>query len=130
METNGTLMVIEIQVGMFLESDPVYKADQLLRNIGLLIERARCSATPIVYVQQNARPGNPLEYGSAGWESNPLIRPEVGEIVIQKATPDSFYETNLEQEGDNSSSKRLFLSGLSLWMTFSQKLLFLMTNNS
>ncbi|CAG7658494.1 isochorismatase family protein [Paenibacillus allorhizosphaerae] len=61
MDSKVALMIIDVQVGMFNENNPVYNSDGLLRNIKLLIERARSSKTPIIYIQHSARPGGALE---------------------------------------------------------------------
>jgi nicotinamidase-related amidase len=101
-------MVIDVQVGMFLEPNPVHNANGLLRNIKSLIERARSSGTPIIYVQHNARLGKPLEPGSPRWEIHPATRPIDGDSIIQKTTPDSFYESNLHQVLSEKKIKNLF----------------------
>jgi nicotinamidase-related amidase len=105
-------MVIDVQVGMFPESDPVYNASVLIENIKALIERAHSSGAPIIYVQHNAKSGKPLEPGAPGWQIHPAIRPIVGDIIIQKMTPDSFHETNLQRELSDREIKKLILTGI------------------
>lgn len=112
MNANAALLVIDVQAGMFLESDPVHHANELLRNIGTLIEKARCSDTPVIYLQHNARPGKPLEPGKPGWEIHPAIRPETGDAIIQKTTPDSFHGTDLQQKLAERGIKKLVLTGI------------------
>ncbi len=88
------LLIIDVQNGMFQEGDIVYKGKELLQNLHELIVKARYSEVPIFYIQHNASPGNPLEYGTKGWEIHPDITPNSQDVFIQKTTPDSFYKTS------------------------------------
>jgi nicotinamidase-related amidase len=112
MDNKSALLVIDVQVGMFPESDPVYNAGVLIENIKALIEKARSSGASIIYVQHNARTGKPLESGASGWDIHPAIQPNVGDTVIQKMTPDSFHETNLQRELSDREIKKLILTGI------------------
>lgn len=106
------LLVIDVQVGMFLESDPVYSGDLLLERIGGLITKARASGNHVFYVQHNAGAGKPLEPNTSGWNIHPEIAPSDGDIIIQKNTPDAFHETNLQYELDAKHVRRLILTGI------------------
>jgi nicotinamidase-related amidase len=113
MNNKVALMVIDVQVGLFPEHDPVHNAAVLIENIKFLIEKkARTNGTPIIYVQHNARPGKPLEPGSPGWEIHPEIPPNAGDVIIQKTTPDSFHETNLQNELSKKGIKQIILTGI------------------
>lgn len=92
------LLVIDVQNGMFQEGNVVYKGERLIRNLKGLIKQARSTETPIFYIQHNAPAGKPLEYGTNGWEIHPEITPNTKDIIIQKATPDSFFNTPLDEE--------------------------------
>lgn len=52
---NAALLVIDVQVAMFMESDPVHNAEGLLLKIGSLLKSARSSGTPIIYIQHNEK---------------------------------------------------------------------------
>jgi nicotinamidase-related amidase len=67
MSTDTALLVIDVQKGMFSEDDPVYDGENLLSKISTLITQARASGIPVIYVQHNGRPGDPLEPGTYGW---------------------------------------------------------------
>ena len=45
------LLIIDIQVGNFSDSDPIYNGDKLLAKIKSLIDKARLSEIPIIYIQ-------------------------------------------------------------------------------
>ncbi|MDR6549069.1 cysteine hydrolase family protein [Paenibacillus qinlingensis] len=108
----AALLVVDVQVGMFNKSDPVHQADLLIENIKSLIDKARSYGTKVIYVQHNARPGKPFERETPGWEIHPAIRPNVGDTIIQKNTPDSFHETNLQEELLVMGVKQIFLTGI------------------
>ncbi|MGE5592059.1 MAG: isochorismatase family protein [Bacillota bacterium] len=95
------LLVIDVQVGMFDPSDPVYEGEALLGVISGLIDKARAAGAPVVYVQHDSSaegPGERLNHGTPGWEIHPAIAPHAGDVVLEKTTPDSFYKTSLQQE--------------------------------
>jgi len=111
--SNGTaLIVIDVQNGMFTEDDPVYQGEGLLATIGDLIAKARAAQVPVIYVQHNGRPGDPLEPGSAGWPIHPAIAPAAGEPVVGKTTPDSFHKTSLQEELATRGITRLVVAGI------------------
>jgi nicotinamidase-related amidase len=112
MKYDTALLIIDVQAGMFSENDPVYKGNSLLERIQLLIAKARSSNIPIFYVQHNEGPGTPLEHGTPGWEIHSSNYPMEEDIIIQKYTPDSFHETNLQQELDSKGIRHLIMSGI------------------
>lgn len=113
MENDTALLVINVQVGMFEGPDgPVHGGERLLENIAGLIQKARNAGVPVVYVQHCEGPGEILEPGTRGWEIHPAIAPHAGELVIQKETPDSFYETPLQKELDSREINSLILTGI------------------
>jgi len=81
----------------------------VLDNINLLLDRARSSGTPVLYVQHNARGG--MEPGMALWQIHPAVTPRDGEPVVQKESPDSFHETSLQAELEARGIKLLVITG-------------------
>jgi nicotinamidase-related amidase len=109
---DSALLVIDVQVGMFEEAYPVYAGDNLLERIGSLIAKARSCSTPVVYIQHNEGPGEPLETNTPAWNIHPAIVPIDGDVIIQKRTPDSFHNTNLQDELNKLGVHRLILTGM------------------
>jgi nicotinamidase-related amidase len=109
---NTALLIIDVQVGMFIDDFPVHQGTQLLENIKQLISKARATNTPIFFIQHNEPAGRQLEYGSKDWEIHPEISPTEIDIIIHKTTPDSFYNTPLEEELKKQSIKQLVLTGI------------------
>ncbi|GIO29261.1 MULTISPECIES: cysteine hydrolase family protein [Paenibacillus] len=105
-------LVIDVQKGMFPEKDPVYNGDALLLKLQGLLDKARSCGVPVIYVQHNEGPGEQLETGASDWEIHPSVAPQEGEAVIQKFTPDSFHETNLQQVLTEKGIRSLVIAGL------------------
>jgi nicotinamidase-related amidase len=59
------LLVIDVQRGLFEKSTPVYQADELLKNISALVDRAHRAGAAVFYVQHSDQ--RDLRAGSEGW---------------------------------------------------------------
>lgn len=112
MSKDTALLVIDLQKAMFEEAEPLHAADDLIDRINLLLVKARESRIPVIYVQHNEEEGAPLHTNTPGWEFHPAITPTAEDLIIQKYKPDSFFETNLQQELEAKGIKKLILSGL------------------
>lgn len=110
MNQDTALLVIDVQNGMFWESYPVYKGEELLVNLQTLIEKARLADVPVIFVQHNESEG--LVNGTNDWEIHPSIAPREEDLVIQKWTPDSFHETNLQDELKTRGTRNLVIAGI------------------
>lgn len=106
------LLIIDVQNGMFQEGNVVYKGESLLQNLKDVIVQARSTDTPIFYLQHNAPAGKPLEYGTKGWEIHPEIMPGNQDVIIQKTTPDSFFNTSLDDELKKQGVEHLVITGI------------------
>ena len=106
MSEKTALLVIDAQLGVI--GNEAYHRDEVLENIHLLLERARGSGTPVVYVQHNdpwMEPETPM------WQIHQVIAPREDEPVVQKEAPDSFYETNLQEELRARGITHLIITG-------------------
>jgi len=102
--SDTALLVIDVQVGFFDSNPAVYKGEEILPRIKKLIEKARAANIPVVYVRHDE---DPEEFR----EIHPQIAPQEGEPVISKMTPDSFYETNLQETLTELGVKNLVIAG-------------------
>ncbi|MWV42973.1 isochorismatase family protein [Paenibacillus sp. HJL G12] len=109
---NTAFLVIDVQVAMFPESDPVYNANKLLERIKGLIEQARAHQVPVIYVQHNEGPGEQLESHTPDWEIHSDIAPDPGDVIIQKYVPNSFHETGLQEVLADKGIDRLVIAGI------------------
>ena len=110
MSINKALLVIDVQVGI-IEGFHAYRGREVLEQISKLLERARASNMPIIYIQHDGEEGHPLEVGTEGWEIHPDIKPFEGELIIRKRASDSFFETALQHELEARGIKHLIVAG-------------------
>jgi nicotinamidase-related amidase len=109
MDNTTALLIIDVQMFGFEETNPVYKSDQLLINIGGLLTQARKAGVPVVYVQHS----EPEEMvGKPPWEIHPAIVPGPNDVVVQKCHPDSFQDTGLQSELESRGIKKLVVAGM------------------
>jgi len=108
------LVVVDVQLGMFESPaiSPIHDGERLLKRIAGLVRDAREADVPVVFVQHDGGPGHPLERGTEGWRSHPDVAPLDGEPVVRKRTPDSFYDTTLQEELDERGVNGIVLIGL------------------
>lgn len=105
------LLVIDAQCHLF-EPDPVFQADAVLARLESLISRARSAGAPVIFLRHNGGSGDVDEPHSPGWPIHPRLSPLPDEPVIDKHTPDSFYQTSLAGELAARGIRRLVLSGM------------------
>lgn len=108
----SALIIIDVQKGMFEESSPVYNGSELLQRLQGLLARAREKGLPIFYVQHQEPAGRQLEYGTEAWEIHDEIRPVSRDVLIHKKTPDSFHQTNLDEELKKRDIRHVILAGI------------------
>lgn len=112
MSNNAALLVIDMQVGNFEGSAPVYGGSDLLAKISSLITRARAAGVPVVYVQHRGPAGAIDQPGTPRWEIHPAIAPVKGDVVVQKRHPDAFQATSLQRELEARGIERLIITGI------------------
>ncbi|WP_144510120.1 cysteine hydrolase family protein [Bacillus sp. FJAT-22090] len=110
--TKNALLIIDVQNGMFQEGNLVYKGESLLQTLTALIEKARSANTHVFYIQHNAPVGKLLESGTMMWEIHNAITPKSTDVIIQKTTPDSFFNTILEDELKKQGVDHVYLAGI------------------
>ncbi|MCU1602447.1 MAG: isochorismatase [Frankiales bacterium] len=99
------LLVIDVQVGVVAEA---LDRDAVVTNIAGLVERARASDVPVVWVQHS---DDGLLEGSPQWEYVPELAIGDGEAVVHKRWGDAFEETDLEQVLASAGVGRLVVTG-------------------
>jgi nicotinamidase-related amidase len=105
------LLVIDVQVGIIDGPQPAYQRDQVLHHIAHLIDAARTTRTPIIYIQHESDAGSRLEPGTPGWQIHAAVEPLVGETILHKRASDSFYGTTLQDELQKSGIQKLVITG-------------------
>lgn len=91
-DRNGSvLLVIDVQHDVFATA---WDRDAIIQRIAALIDSARRSGTPVVWVQHS---DDGLVYASDGWRIVEELNPAAGEAIVEKVWRDAFEETNLEE---------------------------------
>jgi nicotinamidase-related amidase len=87
---NTALLVVDVQNGVVAGAP---RRDDVVANIGSLVEKARQERVPVVWVQHS---DEGLERGSDEWRIVPELRPDDAEPLVEKNYGDSFEATSLE----------------------------------
>lgn len=111
MPSNTALLIIDVQMAMFAENNPVYQGEALLAKLKSLIAKARAAGIPVIFVQHSEKNSDMAE-GSPGWQIHPDIAPLPGELVVHKLHPDSFQSTPLQAELEERDITCLIVAGI------------------
>ncbi len=109
---DSALLVVDVQVGLVGAPRNAYRGEEVVARIKSLVEAARTSGTPVVFVQHDGDESGPVSPGSPGWHIHPEIAPAEGETVVRKHASDSFLGTTLQAELEGIGARRLFVVGL------------------
>lgn len=102
---NTALLVIDVQ-NCVVEGAP--RRDEVVANVGSLVERARREEVPVVWVQHS---DDNIERGSDGWRIVPELQPGDAEPLVEKNYGDSFEDTSLESVLSDLGVGRLVVVG-------------------
>jgi nicotinamidase-related amidase len=103
---DGTaLLVVDVQRGVVAQA---HERDEVIGRIAQLVERARDSSVPVVWVQHD---DDRLVRGSEDWEMVDELWPIEGEAVVAKHYGDSFEATRLEDELASRGVGHLVVAG-------------------
>jgi len=87
---NTALLVIDVQNGVVADA---HARDEVVANIGSLVDKARREEIPVVWVQHS---DEGLAKGSEEWRIVPELTPADAEPLVAKNYGDSFEDTTLE----------------------------------
>jgi nicotinamidase-related amidase len=104
------LLVIDVQQGLFEEPTPVYRADDVLRNINTLVDRAHAAGVPVFWIQHST--ATDLVEESHDWQLHPALRPLATDHFIRKHHGNAFQDTPLKGELDSLKVGRVVVVGL------------------
>ena len=102
---NTALVVIDVQNGVVADA---HARDEVVANIGTLVERAREDGVPVVWVQHH---DEFLEKGSEPWQYVPELGRRDSEPLVHKTFGDSFEDTDLEDVLAEAGVGRLVVAG-------------------
>lgn len=104
------LLVIDVQQGLFKKSSPIYKAEELLRNINLLVDRAHRSGVAVFYVQH--ADGRTLLEGSQDWQLHPELQRLASDSSVHKEHGNAFEGTGLDEVLKSRNVTSVVITGL------------------
>jgi nicotinamidase-related amidase len=102
---NSALLVIDVQNDVVGNA---HQRDEVVANISTLVDAARATDVPVVWVQHSS---DELVEGSEGWAWVPELQPGGAEPLVHKRHGDSFEETTLEDELAQRGIGRLYVVG-------------------
>ena len=102
---NTALLVVDVQNGVM---DGAHNRDQVIANIGVLVDRARSANVPVVWVQHSS---DELPEGSEVWRYVSELKQDESEPVVHKRYGDSFDDTDLETVLAERKVGRLVVAG-------------------
>jgi nicotinamidase-related amidase len=98
-------MVIDVQKDVVGEA---LNTDGVVRNINSLIEKARASNTPVIWVQHS---DDYLVKNTDGWQIVDELKPSAKDLRIYKTEPSSFAGTPLRDELQRMGIDSLVITG-------------------
>lgn len=108
MSSETVFMIIDMQVNLI---EPAYQGREVLTRIATLLENARATRTPVIYIQHDGPRGHGLEVGTPGWQIHPMIAPQTDELIVHKRAPDAFHKTTLQQDLEARNIQHLIIVG-------------------
>ena len=99
------LLVVDVQNDVV---STAWHREEVVGRIGTLVQQARASGAPVVWVQHNAEE---MPIGSPGWQIVDDLVPADGEPRIDKQYGDSFADTDLESVFDAQNVEHIVLCG-------------------
>ncbi len=112
----SALLIVDVQLGIFMRKHhdgmAIYKEEALLSNIKTLIHKAKSAGAPVIYIQHMYTDFPLMEKGQPMWEVHPNIKPEPGDIVIEKHHADAFHLSALEDTLKRLGVTDLIITGL------------------
>jgi nicotinamidase-related amidase len=90
------LLVIDVQCGMFTHpTAQPYDGEGVVTRIAGLVDTARSSGAPVIFVQHAGRADEPLAPHKPGFALHPELRPREDEPVVVKRYCNAFQDTDL-----------------------------------
>jgi nicotinamidase-related amidase len=104
------LLIIDVQQGLFEKHVPIYKAEELLKNINFLVGRAHECGVPVFFIQHSD--SKTLVKGSRGWQLHPQLHHQRIDYLIHKQQGNAFEDTQLDTILKSNHISRLVVAGL------------------
>ena len=110
-----TLLIIDIQRDYFPGGrHPLVGPEEAAANAGRVLAAFRAAGEPVVHVQHawDAPDAEYLQPGTPGFDIHDAVRPEGDEPVVQKAEPNAFVGTGLDERLRGLGTGELVVAGM------------------
>jgi nicotinamidase-related amidase len=111
---NKALLIVDVQQA-FVDGKiipPVYKSKDLIRKINNLITKARKKEIPIIFIKHNGPENHIVAKNTYGNKIFEDLKIECSDTIIEKETPDSFYNTNLQNKLKDLKVNQIIICGI------------------
>jgi nicotinamidase-related amidase len=105
------LLIIDVQRAIASGEWAAFDIDAVIERINKLIAQARAISTPVVFVQHEEGDG-PFQFGAEAWQLADELAALPSDPRIRKTTPDSFYQTALQDALQSRGITHLVVCGL------------------
>ncbi len=105
------LVVIDVQNIFFAEGKyQLYKAEEVAEKINNLIKKARQNHIPLIFVRH--QDPEYMQFGSYVWQVYDELDARKSDFYVEKKTPDSFFETGLQELLAENRIEEIYLCGM------------------
>jgi nicotinamidase-related amidase len=110
-DSKPALLIIDVQEAMFsYPGMKLYDESGVMERIISLLDKARSSGTPVVYIQHTS--DEEYTKGLPTWQISSRITPQPGEVIVEKPTWDAFHLTTLHDELQRMGITNLIIAGM------------------
>ena len=115
MASSRTLLIIDIQRDYFPGGAyPLVEPEAAAASARQVLDSFRADGDPVIHMKHvwDAPEAEFMRPGTDGIEIHPAVEPADGELVLEKASPNSFIDTGLEAELRKLGSDDLVVAGM------------------
>jgi nicotinamidase-related amidase len=115
MARSRTLLIIDIQRDYFPGGAyPLVEPEAAAAEARRVLDSFRAGGDPVIHMRHvwDAPEAEFMRPGTEGIEIHPTVEPVDGELVLEKASPNSFVDTELEDELRKRGSDDLVVTGM------------------
>jgi nicotinamidase-related amidase len=115
MARSKTLLIVDIQRDYFPGGAyPLVEPEAAAEAARQVLDGFRDAGTPVIHMKHvwDAPDAEFMRPGTEGIEIHPAVAPAEGELVLEKASPNSFLETGLEEELRKRGADDLVVAGM------------------
>ncbi len=106
-----SLLIIDMQVGLFTDETPRFDAKNVIIRINRLSAFIRKKKGKVIFIQNDDAKGEYMEPGTPPWEILPQLDQQDDDIIIRKTVCDAFFKTELAETLHRLQTDQLVITG-------------------